>query len=139
MTWPEARNYLIDGNLIGFFNNKPAGQACSDIFKGCINYAKGQELDDMIGKCLLLPRLAQTHDIFGNPVSGETDELYRDRGSIHSVALDIAYIDFLAFGDLTDFLKVDPNSCMHQWNKYHGLTETYEYCSTCNRKKDQCL
>lgn len=137
MTWPEARDYLIDGNIIGFFNNKPAGQSCSDIFKGCITYAKGQDLDDMIGKCLLLPRLSQTVDIFGNAVNGETDELYRDRGSIYSVALDVAYVDFLAFGEISkDFFNSTVGECFHQWQTYHGLKEKYEYCSTCNRKKD---
>jgi hypothetical protein len=32
--------------------------------------------------------------------------------------------------------SVESSTCNHDWMWYHGFTDTYEYCSKCNKKRD---
>lgn len=131
----QAADYFRKGDLIGYFKNKPLGQLPSASFVECINHAQGQELDDMIDRCLQLTRT----EFLGNL---ETDVDYRARGVAYAQALDICEVDFLAFkGAMADMEDIvggyDLSTCNHQWRLYHGLFETDEYCIICNRKKQK--
>lgn len=49
----------------------------------------------------------------------------------------------LDMGVPIDYIKVDinfgtdlePKSCAHQWRRYHGLIEEYDYCTICDEKR----
>lgn len=42
-------------------------------------------------------------------------------------------IDFIPITLTIDDIKA--SSCDHKWTLYHGLSETFEYCVTCDEKK----
>jgi hypothetical protein len=144
MTWLDAKRYFLTGDLVGFFNNKSSGDIPSEIFKGCIAYADGKDLDDMISKCLLLVRYpaqpsGQLPDGTWCPgVWEEADVAYRYRANQLASALDNTYQHFMQTGMLTEQYIVNANGCGHRFTPYHGLFEAYEFCTLCGKKRAEC-
>lgn len=124
----DAAPYFLKGDLIGFFKAKPLGLVTSAIFIECLNHASGVELDNMIANCLSLGR---------NYYMGhmELDADYRCRGISHAKFLDEAESDFRGFSTVSNANTIKSKFCYHDWKSYHGLLESYEYCSICNERR----